>query len=139
MAVIVVDVLEIVDVEEREREPAVLLTLLQEAVGAMFDHAPHWQAGEFVVIGRAEQMILKGLLLADLDRARKQQVAVRNTNRPVGGEKDLFGLAAAHGFFRDGGAAGLAKTVRRCRRRQSRAALWRHRSPAGSGRARRGP
>ena len=40
MAVIVVDVLEIVDVEKGEREPAARLVALHQAVGAMLDHPP---------------------------------------------------------------------------------------------------
>src|SRR6202030_729687 len=71
MAVVVVDVLEIVDIEKGEREPAGFVTP-QEAVGAMFDHPPGRQFGQFVIIGRPEQLILEGLLLADVDRARKQ-------------------------------------------------------------------
>ena len=51
-------------------------------------------------------MILDGLLLADVGRARKQQIAVGDANRAMGGEKHLFDRAAADAFFRNGGAAG---------------------------------
>ena len=106
VAVIVVDVLEIVDVEKGEREPAVRVVVLQQAVGAMFDHPPRRQVGQFVVIGRAEQLILDRLLLADVGGARQQQVAVGDANRPVGGEKDLLDRAAGDAFLGNGGAAG---------------------------------
>ena len=53
VAVIVVDVLEIVDVEKGEREPAGRFALHQ-AVGAMFDHPPRRQVGQLVIIGRPE-------------------------------------------------------------------------------------
>ena len=106
MAVIVVDVLEIVDVEKGEREFVRCLAALQEPVGTMFDHAPRRQIGQFVIIGRTEQLVLKGLLLADVSVARKQQRAVGDTNRTVGGEKDLFGRPAGEAFFCDGGAPG---------------------------------
>ena len=75
------------------------LVALQQAVGAMFDHAPRRQAGQFVVIGRAEQMVLEGLLLGDVGRTRKQQIAVGDPDRPVRGEKHLLGLAAGDGIL----------------------------------------
>ena len=79
---------------------------LQKPVGAMFDHTPGRQIGQFVIIGRPEQLILEGLLLADVGGARKQQVAIRDTNRAMAGEKDLFHRAAGEAFFRNGGAPG---------------------------------
>ena len=72
----------------------------------MFDHPPRRQIGQFVIIGRPEQLILDGLLLADVGGARKQQIAVRDTNRAMAGEKDLLDRAAGEAFFRNGGAPG---------------------------------
>ena len=54
MPVIVVDVLEIVDVEKCEGEPAVRFVVLQKIVGAIFDHTACRQAGQFVMVGRPE-------------------------------------------------------------------------------------
>jgi hypothetical protein len=54
VAVIVVDVLEIVDIEKGEREPRRGLFAEQKIIGAMLDHAPCRQVGQFVVIGRTE-------------------------------------------------------------------------------------
>ena len=99
MAVIVVDMLEIIDVEKCQREPAMRLVAMQEAVDAVLDHAPVRQAGQLVVIGRPEQVILQRLLLADIGGARQQQVAVRDSNRTVGGEKDLSGLVDVDAFL----------------------------------------
>ena len=65
---------------------------LQQVVDAMFDHAPRRQAGQFVIIGGAEQMILERLLFGDIGGAREQQIALGDPNRPVRGEKHLFGL-----------------------------------------------
>ena len=98
MAVIVVDVLEIVDVQKCECEPAGRFAL-QQAVGAIFDHTSRRQIGQFVIVSGAEQMILDGLLFADVRRSRKQQIAVCDTNRPMGREKDLFDRAAGYAFF----------------------------------------
>ena len=131
----------------------VRLVALQQAVGAMFDHPPRRQAGQFVIIGRPEQLILDGLLFADVGRARQQQIAVGDANRPMGGEKDLFDLAAGHAFFRNGSAAGaeqfkagFAALVQFLRWRSAagsaaaiRTAPRRRRSPAGNGPARPGP
>ena len=99
VAVIVVDVLEIVDVEKRQREAALSVVVLQQAVDAMLDHAPRRQAGQFIVIGGAEQVILERLLFGDLGRTRDQQVAPGELDRPVRGEEHLLGRAAGDGFF----------------------------------------
>ena len=154
MAVIVVDVLEIVDVEKGQREPAVRLVALQQAVGAMLDHPPGRQVGQFVIIGRAEQLVLEGLLLADVGGARQQQVAVRDANRPMGGEKDLLGRgrwlkhssATAARPVRSNSRPVLAAMVQFLRQAPRRraaghpaAAPRRRRSPAGSGPARPEP
>ena len=106
MAVIVVDVLEIVDVEKGQREAGRRVALPQQCVGAMLDHPPGRQVGQFVVIGRAEQLVLEGLLGADVGRTRQQQVALGDANRPMGGEKRLLAPAAGDAFFGNGGLAG---------------------------------
>ena len=104
MAVIIVDVFEIIDVEKGQREPGDGAVMLHQAVGAVFDHPAHRQVGQFVKIGRTEQMILDGFLLADIDGARQQQIAVRDTDRPMGREQYLLALATDGGFFHDGRA-----------------------------------
>src|SRR6266545_1025550 len=58
VSVIVVDVLEIVDVEKRQCEAALSVVVFEETVDAMLDYAPRRQAGQFIVIGGAEQVIL---------------------------------------------------------------------------------
>ena len=106
MSVIVVDVLEIVDVEKRQRETALSVVVFQETVDAMLDHAPRRQAGQFVVIGGAEQVILERLLFGDVGRARDQQIAPGDLDGPMRGEKHLLGRTAGNGFFQHGRAAG---------------------------------
>ncbi len=105
MAVIVVDVFEIIYVEKCEREPAMRF-VLQQAVGATFDYPSRRQIGQLVIVSGAEQVILDRLVLADVSRARKQQIAVRYTNRPVDREKDLFDRTAGYAFFRHRRPAG---------------------------------
>ena len=119
VSVIVVDVLEIVDVEERQREAALSVVVLQETVDPMLDHAPRRQAGQFVVIGGAEQVIFERLLFGDVGRTRDQQIASGDLDRPMRGEKHLLGRTAGNGFFRHGRAAvaqqfetGIAALVR---------------------------
>jgi hypothetical protein len=99
-------VLEIVDVEKRQREMTLSAVALQNTVDAMFDHAAGRQAGQFVIIGRAEQLILEGLLFGDVGGTRQQEIAVGNPHRPVRRQKYLFGLAAGNGLFQNRGAAG---------------------------------
>jgi hypothetical protein len=82
VSVIVVDMLEIIDVEKCQREAAVRLVALQKAVDAVFDHAPVGQAGQLVVIGRPEQVILERLLFADVGSSTATG-CVRDANRPV--------------------------------------------------------
>ena len=79
---------------------------LQKVVDAVFDHAPRRQAGQFVIIGRPEQVVFEHLLFGDVGGARDQQVAFGDPDRPVRSKEDLFGLAIANGFFQHGRAAG---------------------------------
>ncbi len=95
----------------------------------MLDHAPRRQVGQFVIIGRPEQMVLERLLLADVGGTRQQQIAVGDPDRAVGGEKDLPGLAAGDAFLGDRVAAaaqqfdtGFAAMVQLRRRRRMPAA-----------------
>ena len=115
MAVIVVDVLEIVDVEKGQREAGRRVAVLQQCVGAVLDHPPGRQVGQFVVIGRAEQLVLEGLLGADVGRTRQQQVALGDANRPMGGEKRQLAPAAGDAFFGNGGLAGAEQFEPGCK------------------------
>ena len=72
----------------------------------MFDHAPCRQSGQFVIIGRTEQVVFQRLLLGDIGGAREQQIALGDPDRPVRSEKHLSGLAAGEGFFQNRRAAG---------------------------------
>jgi hypothetical protein len=54
VAVIIVDVLEIVDVEEGEGELVVAVAPPHQAVDPVLDHPPRRQAGQLVIIGGAE-------------------------------------------------------------------------------------
>ena len=105
MAVIVVDVLEIIDVEKREGEFLFCPVAVEQAGGAMFDHASCRQVGQFVVVGRTEQLVLEGLLLADVGGSRQQEVAVGDAHHAMRGQQDLFGAALGDVFLGDRGAA----------------------------------
>ena len=95
VAVIVVDVLEIVDVEKGQREMAGRSSRRSSVVDAVLDHPPRRQAGQLVIIGRAEQLVLERLLLGDVGGTREQQLrpAIR-TGRWAGEEYLLVRLAA---------------------------------------------
>ena len=75
------------------------LVALQQLVGAVLDHPPCRQVGQFVIIGRTEQLILDRLQFGDVGGGRQQQTAVGDPNRPMGREQDLLVLAVADGFF----------------------------------------
>ncbi len=79
--------------------------VVEEAVDAVFDHPPRRQAGQFVIIGRAEQRVLERFLIGDVGGTREQQIALGDPDRPVRGEKYTPGGAGGHGFFQNGGAA----------------------------------
>ena len=136
VAVIVVDMLEIVDVEKGQREMALRALALQELVDAVFDHAPRRKARQFVIIGRPEQVVFEHLLFGDVGGARDQEIAVGDPDRPVRGEENLLGRAVADGFFQHGRAAGRAAVPGRYPGARSTAkppARWR---PSAAGRLR---
>ncbi len=89
MAVIVVDVLEIVDIEKGQRKALAAAIAREQAVGAMLDHAPRGQAGQLVEIGRAEQLVLEILLLGDVGGRRDQELAPGEANGTMGREQHL--------------------------------------------------
>ena len=106
MAVIVVDVLEIVDVEKRQREAGRRIAMRQQRVGPMLDHPAGRQVGQFVIIGRTEQLVLESLLGADVGRTGQQQVAAGEANRPVDGQQGLLAGTAADALLDDRRLAG---------------------------------
>ena len=59
------------------------------------------QAGQLVIIGGAEQLILECLLLADVGRRRQQQVAAADADRAVACQQHLPLLAVADAFLGD--------------------------------------
>ena len=125
--------LEIIDVEKRQREMTVNIVLqvalravaLEQGVDAMFDHSPGRQARQFVIIGRAEQRVFERFLLGDVGGAGEQQIAFRDPGGPVRGEKYMFGRTGGHGLLQHGGTAAaqqfkaglvaVAQLRRRCR------------------------
>src|SRR5208337_1898834 len=65
----------------------------------MLDHPARRQAGQFVIISGAEQLVLERLLLADVGRARDQELAVADQGRPMGRKPHLAGGALADGLL----------------------------------------
>ena len=92
-----------------------LVVPLQQAVDAMLDHPPRRQAGQLVIIGRAEQLVLECLLLADVGRDRQQQVAAADADRAVARQQHLPLLAVADAFLRDRLRGRFAAARRRLR------------------------
>ena len=52
-------------------------------------------------------MVLERLLLADVGRARNQDIAAADADRPVAGEESLLDPAVVEAFLGDGRAAGM--------------------------------
>ncbi len=65
----------------------------------MLDHPAGRQAGELVVIGGAEQLVLERLLLGDVGRGRDQEIAAGDLDRPMRGEEHVPGRAAGQHFL----------------------------------------
>ena len=105
VAVIIVDVLEIIDVEKCQCEVTRNAVLRQQRIDAVFDHPPRRQAGQLVIIGRAEQRVLERLLLGNVGGAGEQQIAIADPDRPVGGKKHMFTRSIGNRFFQNRGAA----------------------------------
>ena len=75
VAVVVVDVLEIVQVDEGERKP--VLRLAQNEVDALADENAVRQAGQIVEVDAPQQRVLDLPALGDVERAGEQQVRSR--------------------------------------------------------------
>ena len=82
VAVVVVDVLEVVDVEEGERK-ARRVAQAQEMIGVLLDQLAVRQTGQVVEIGALEQLGFGLLVLGDLDRARQHEPPLGDPYRPV--------------------------------------------------------
>ncbi|MEY9373818.1 hypothetical protein ABIE83_008436 [Bradyrhizobium diazoefficiens] len=109
VAVIVVDVLEIVDVEKGEREALAAAIAREQVVGAVLDHAPRRQAGQLVEIGRAEQLVLEILLLGDVGGGGDQELSSGEANGAMGREQHLARRAVVQGFLGDDRLAGAQR------------------------------
>jgi hypothetical protein len=98
VAVIVVDVLEIVDVEEGQRKWFGVV-VMQQVVDVPLDHPPRRQPGQLVIIGAAEQFVLDRLLLAEVGRTGQQQFCVGDANRPMGVKECPPDLSVGNAFL----------------------------------------
>ena len=86
VAVVVVDVLEIVEVDEGDREAPRALVAADRLLDALLDQGAVGQAGQVVEIGAPRQLVLDALAVADVERARHQELAVEDVHRLAGGE-----------------------------------------------------
>src|SRR5204862_6038296 len=82
MAVIVVDVLEIVNVEKDDRK-SVGIVGSQELADAVFDQPSRRKSGQLVVVGKTIEFALAHLLRRHVDRAGQQQRPLRHLERIV--------------------------------------------------------
>ncbi len=75
----------------------------------MFDHAPRGQSGQFVEIGRTEQLVLEILLLGDVGGRGDQELAPGEADGTMGSEQHLARGAGVERFLGDDGLAGAQR------------------------------
>ena len=124
--IVVVDVLEIVDVEKRQREPRRRLRARQQLLDVLLDQGAVRQSGQVVEIGASRQLDLGLLALGVVDRGRHQHGAVVNARGAAIFQKRAFAARAGNPILRHG-HGGCAALARLRLRRSSGAA------PAGAG------
>ena len=88
VAIVVVDVLEVVEVDEGEREPA--FRIAENPVDMLPDENAVRQAGQVVEVDALQESVLDLLAIGDVERAGKQQGAVADAHRLVPCEPGLF-------------------------------------------------
>ena len=72
VAVVVIDVLEVVDIDECQRKPRNTLVALKSLFDASLDQAAVRQARQFVEMGMTRQFTLELLAFGDIERTREQ-------------------------------------------------------------------
>jgi len=65
----------------------------------ILDQRPVWQAGQVVEMGAFRQFGLDLLALGEVDRRRKQEIAVENPRRPAGFQEYALAVGAADTVF----------------------------------------
>src|SRR5262249_53324333 len=108
----IVDVLEIVDVDERESETPV--TARQNGLDALADEAAVGKAGELVVIGKAEQLGFRARALGDVDGARETQALSGDLRGARGDQEGARAIGAGEGLD-DGNRGRRGGTLRKLR------------------------
>ena len=83
MAIVVVDVLEIIQIDEGHREAVAVAAAMQQVVDVQLDRRAVWKAGHCVQVGKALEFPLDRLALRDVDRSREHDRFVVDTNRPL--------------------------------------------------------
>ena len=100
VAVVVVDVLEIIEIDKGQRE-AMAAVAAQRLVDAFVDEKAVGQAGEVVEEGVLRQFLLDLLARADVERGRNQQRPAGDRRRRVRRQPGAF-ARRARGVFLDG-------------------------------------
>ncbi len=119
MAVVIIDVLEVVDVDERQRQLRFAATLLDQIPDAVFQQAAIGQAGQIVEIGAPEQLVLQPDLIRDIGRRRDVVARAVNDDRVTNDFECAIGGSIAGDFAaaRIGVAIGLRLSVVRLNER----------------------
>ena len=138
MTVVVVDVLEIVEIDERQRETAAIIIVTDQGFDTLFYEASVGELGQFVDVSALGEPTLDLLVLGDIDGTRNEHRSPVELTRLVGDKPGSLSPFFGYGRLdRDDFALpqqGLlpfppAPSVlfgQEIRRRSSNQALWRH-------------
>ena len=97
MAEVVVDVLEVVEIEERERESAVAPPY--RTLHALFDHHAIGQSSQLVQKSPVRQIVFELLAISDVDRRGKEKRLADDLRRLVGGKPRAFSARVRNDIF----------------------------------------
>src|SRR5437868_14395635 len=81
--------------------------LTDKTVCVLLDDPPGRQTRQLVIVCTTKKLLLGGLLLADIDRARKYKLSVRNQDRLMRGEIGLCRMIRPNELFGYPGPARL--------------------------------
>ena len=99
MAVVVVDVLEVVEVDECEREALAPVSALDGMLDVILDQDAVGRAGQFVEMNTLRQIDFDVLAVGDIERAGQQQRLAQDVHRLVRGEPGLLPGRACDAFL----------------------------------------
>src|SRR5437879_1079329 len=78
VAVIVIDVLEVIQVDKSQRKPAVLVA--KNPVDMFPNENAVWKGGQVIEVDALQELVLDHFALGDIERAREQEGLIKDAN-----------------------------------------------------------